>query len=223
MLSAEQLHLTIRYLGLPVVNVVMTDNGSVISVQAKATKIASIAAKMDNSYISEYKDNYLPISYKKVIDQKDYEENRVTEYDRDILTAKRSSYLDFAEDRNYAIKSESRDFFSSLYYLRTICDQPFGELWLDANSLIWKATYRMIDREILKTEFGKIEAFKVELTFQQISQAKKENTDMLTNNLVNEERSLIFWFSNDERRLPLKAKFMMKPFAVTWKLETYHR
>ena len=50
---------------------------------------------------------------------------------------------------------------------------------------------------------------------------EKERSDMLTNNLVNEERSLVFWFSDDEQRLPLKAKFKMKPFAVVWKLNSY--
>lgn len=61
----------------------------------------------------------------------------------------------------------------------------------------------------------------MELTFVQISSGEKENTDMLTNNLVNEEKSLLFWFSDDERHIPLKAKFVMKPFSVLWKLESY--
>jgi len=66
-----------------------------------------------------------------------------------------------------------------------------------------------------------LEAVKVKLTFQKISKGEEENSDMLTNNLVNEKRALYFWLSNDERKIPLKAKFMMKPFSVTWKLENY--
>ncbi|MCF7884181.1 MAG: DUF3108 domain-containing protein [Candidatus Cloacimonetes bacterium] len=215
------MELSIRYIGLPVVNVEMTDVNNTITVKAKATKIASIAAKMDNTYISHYSDNYLPNSYKKIIHQKDYHENRVTEYFRATKTAKKTSYINYDKNKVFPINSESRDFFSSLFYLRTVCDQPFGELYLDANSLIWKANYKNLGKELINTELGKLNAIKIKLTFQKISDKETENTDMLTNNLVTEEKSLIFWFSDDERHIPLKAKFMMKPFAVVWKLENY--
>jgi len=99
--------------------------------------------------------------------------------------------------------------------------QDKGEIWLDANALIWKAKYEITGKEELNTELGSLEAIKVKFTFKQISKGEKENSDMLTNNLVNEDRSLLFWFSNDERKIPLKSKFLMKPFAVTWKMEKY--
>lgn len=221
LLSAETLTLTIHYLGLPVVNVSMTDNGRSINVKAKATKIASIAAKMDNTYISDYTDNYLPLSYRKIIKQKGYWEDRNTHYDRSSFTAIRESFLSDSKNKKYQIKSESRDFFSALYFLRTVCENDSGELWLDANALIWKANYKLLGKEKISTKIGKIDALKMELTFVQISSGEKENTDMLTNNLVNEEKSLLFWFSDDERHIPLKAKFVMKPFSVLWKLESY--
>ena len=44
---------------------------------------------------------------------------------------------------------------------------------------------------------------------------------MLTNNLVNDEKSLYFWFTADEQHIPVKAKFAMKPFPVIWKLDSY--
>jgi hypothetical protein len=223
LLPGEQLHLTISYIGLPVVNVEMTDDGSQITVKAKATKIASIAAKMDNTYISHYSENYLPITYKKKINQKDYYEDRITEYFRSTSRARRTSFLDDSVNFEYPITPNSRDFFTSLYYLRTVCEQPYGELYLDANSLIWKAEFRNRGNEKINSPLGKINAIKIELTFNKISQAEKENTDMLTNNLVTEEKSLVFWFSDDERHLPLQAKFMMKPFAVVWKLENYSK
>ncbi|RLC50754.1 MAG: hypothetical protein DRH79_07175, partial [Candidatus Cloacimonadota bacterium] len=58
LIFASEIQLSIRYLGLPVVLVKITDNGNELKVHAKATTIASIAAKMDNTYISKYSDDY---------------------------------------------------------------------------------------------------------------------------------------------------------------------
>ncbi|MDO9577055.1 MAG: DUF3108 domain-containing protein [Candidatus Cloacimonadales bacterium] len=220
--AVERIDLSIRYLGLPVVDVVMTDDGEKIQVTAKATTIASIAARMDNQYISYYSADFLTDKYRKIIRQKDYREDRITLYDRDGLVAHRISYILPEENREYSIVKESRDFYAALFYLRKMIGiQAKGEIWLDANALIWKAKYEIIGTEELNTELGHMDAIKVKFTFKQISKGEKENSDMLTNNLVNEDRSLIFWFSNDDRKIPLKAKFLMKPFPVTWKLENY--
>lgn len=222
LLAYERIDLSIRYLGLPVVDVVMTDDGEKIQVTAKATTIASIAARMNNQYISYYSDDFLTEKYRKLIRQKDYEEDRITLYDRDGLVARRISYILPEENKEYPIVKNSRDFYAALFYLRKMLrTQTKGEIWLDANALIWKAKYEVIGTEELNTELGHLEAIKVKFTFKQISMGEKENSDMLTNNLVNEDRSLFFWFSNDERKIPLKAKFLMKPFSVTWKLENY--
>ena len=81
--------------------------------------------------------------------------------------------------------------------------------------------YSVEGKEKISTKFGKKNAIKVKMNFYNHLNGEKERSDMLTNNLVNEERSLLFWFSDDEQRLPLKAKFIMKPFAVVWKLNSY--
>ncbi len=221
LLLAETFNLSIKYLGVSVVRVSMIDADSTLFVKAKSTFIASIASNMDNSYKSVYSGNYLPYTYEKHIDQGDYFEDRIIEYNRQTLTAKRISNI--SPDRNceYPINSESRDFFSALFYLRDAIDEPVGELWVDANKLIWKVKYSVVGKEEISTKFGKRSAIKVKMNFQNYFSGEKERSDMLTNNLVNEERSLLFWFSDDEQRLPLKAKFMMKPFAVVWKLNSY--
>lgn len=220
-LFAERFEMTISYLGFPVVLATIHDSDNMISVRAKATKIASIAASMDNYYYSLYEGDYLPLSYQKKINQKDYREDFKVYYDRRENIARRQSYLPDGKSKVYPINIESRDFFSALFYLRKICHNPEGTLWLDANGLIWKASFRTLEIEHISSKIGKRPAYKVEITFQQISSEKKTNTDMLTNNLVNEDRALIFWFSADEKRLPLQAKFHMKPFPVIWKLEHY--
>ncbi|MBT3755187.1 MAG: DUF3108 domain-containing protein [Candidatus Cloacimonetes bacterium] len=223
LLLAETFDLSIKYLGITAVKVSIINKDSVLTINAKATPIASIASNMNNSYKSIYSGNFLPVKYQKLINQGDYYEDRIIKYNRDMQTAKRLSNI--SPDRNceYSINPESRDFFSALFYLRKALDEPSGELWVDANRLIWKVNYKVIGKETISTKLGEIQAIKVELNFQNYSNKEKERSDMLTNNLVNPERALIFWFSDDDQRLPLKAKFMMKPFAVVWKLNSYKK
>jgi len=223
LLIAETFDLSIKYLGITAVKVSIVNKDSILTIHAKATPIASIASNMDNLYKSIYAGNFLTTRYEKLIDQGDYFEDRVVEYNRSEQTATRISNI--LPDRNceYLINPESRDFFSALFYLRKAIDDPSGELWVDANKLIWKVNYKVIGKEIISTKLGKKQAIKVELNFQNYLDKEKERSDILTNNLVNPERSLIFWFSDDEQRLPLRAKFTMKPFAVVWKLNSYKK
>jgi len=220
-LFAEHFKVSISYLGFTAVNVTITDKDSILTVNAKASLIASIASNMDNNYISNYVDNYLPVKYKKIIDQGDYFEDRIVEYDRENLLAKRTSKISSKINCVYPIKAGSRDFFSALFYLRKALTKPRGSFFVDANKLIWKVNYEVLEHENIRTKFGRKKAIKVRLNFNNYSGKEKERSDMLTNNLVDENRELIFWFSDDELRLPLKAKFMMKPFAVVWKLRSY--
>ncbi|MCF7911708.1 MAG: DUF3108 domain-containing protein [Candidatus Cloacimonetes bacterium] len=219
-LSAEHLQLSISYLGLKVVNVDMLDEDSILTVNAKATGLGSIASSMDNTYQSLYSDDYLPVHYIKRISQKKYSENRITTYDRENLLASRQSFLSNTLNREYPIQAASRDFFSALYYIRFHLDHP-QTLYLDANSLIWQAEYQVVDTAEINTVIGKQEAYIVEIRFSRISQSKRERSDMLTNNLVNEDNLLTLWISTSKENIPLKARYSMKPFAVYWILEAY--
>ena len=219
-LFSEKLDLAIKYLGITAVKVQMVDNGKQITTHARATGLASIVAQLDNYYITEYEENYLPTSYKKIITQKDYLEDRITFYDRENFVAVRNDNI-LHEKFDYKIHQDSRDFFAALYQLRFIPELDSGYLWLDANKLIWRAKYKLIKKESIKTVLGKKDALVIELDFEKISASDKENTDMLTNNLVDEDKNLIFWISDDDKRIPLKAKFTMKPFAVSWELLKY--
>ena len=124
LIFASEMNLSIRYLGFPVVRVKITDDGKELKVHAKATTLASIAAKMDNTYITEYTDDYLSSSYRKIIKQKDYAEDRIINYDRINMKAQRKSYLNNTLTKDYPITEISRDFFSALFYLRKALDEP---------------------------------------------------------------------------------------------------
>ncbi|MFA5244300.1 MAG: DUF3108 domain-containing protein, partial [Pedobacter sp.] len=143
-LWAEKLTMTINYLGLNVTDVIMEDDGQVLTVTAKSTRLAEIAAVMDNQYISEYTSDYLPVTrYKKILQNK-YNEDRIIEYDRKQLMATRTSKLATDPDTTYPIYAESRDFFTALFYIRYHLETP-QKLYLDANGLIWSAEYRIVE------------------------------------------------------------------------------
>ncbi len=220
-LQAEKIHLSIRYLGLKVVNIVMEDSENQISIYGQSTSLANIAAKLDNHYFVEYDSVYLPIKYSKKIVQKNYFEDRITYYNRENSTAKLISFLDSSKDCEYKIKPFSRDFFSSLFFLRN--QEKSGEMWVDANQITWKIKYEFIGKETINCAIGKVDARIVKITCEKYSDEKPKRSDMLTNNLVNEKNALYFWFTDDERRIPVKAKYSMKPFPVIWKIESYEK
>lgn len=219
-LQAEKLYLSISYLGLNVVHVTMEDVNQTLKVTAKATPLATIAAKMNNTYISEYTNNFLPVRRIKEINQKDYWENRVIDYDRNSKLATRTSNLTEQNNKTYPIHEETRDFFTALFYIRNHLDKP-KELYLDANSLIWSCNYEIVEYESLNTCIGEIQTIKVKVVFKKLSENDKERSDMLTNNLVNEEKAFYIWFSDDEKHLPIKTRYSRKPFPVYWVLESY--
>ncbi len=220
-LSSETIHLTIKLAGIGVVKGIIEDKDNVLTVNARSTALASLAAKTDNEYSIEYEENYLPLKYRKIIKQNDYSENRLIEYDRLRRKAVRTSYLDSTKTCEYEIVETSRDFFSALYFLKSQIDNKSGEFYLDANKSIWKAEYERVGTEQLKSIFGKIKTIKLKVDFKKISKGNKERSDMLTNNLVTEDKSLFLWYTDDERRIPLKVKFPMSPFSITWKIDKY--
>ncbi|MBN1948327.1 MAG: DUF3108 domain-containing protein [Candidatus Cloacimonetes bacterium] len=221
-LRAEKLYLNIKYLGLNVVKVEISNNNlDQLTVKARSTALASIAAGMDNTYSIVYEDNHLPRLYTKKINQKNYTEAREIFYDREKLLAYRTSFLDPARSSIYSIREESRDFFSALFYLPSRLDEEQGEFWIDAARVTWKATFVNLGKEVLNTAIGRLPTTKVRIEFQKSSAEEPERSDMLTNNLVSENNSLYIWYSDDDKAIPVKARFNMSPFPVVWKLESY--
>jgi hypothetical protein len=198
----------------------MSDIDNLMTVKAVSTSLGNLAAEMNNTYKCTYMGKYLPFSYNKVINQKNYSENRLTIYSRDQKKAIRESYIDPDRSKTYAIMPESRDFFSAFYYIRHN-HKDRETIYLDANGLIWKAKYWKVKKEYIETRWGRKRAQIISVSFEKISEEDKQRSDMLTNNLVNEDNTLSIWISDDEARLPYKAVYKMKPFSVHWVLESY--
>ena len=115
----------------------------------------------------------------------------------------------------------SRDFFSSLLFLRKINGLKFEKIYLDANKIIWSADLTLMKKEKISTQIGTFECNKYQIKFKKISNEKKERSDILTNNLVNEKGILYFWITDDKYKIPVLAKYMCKPFPVYWKIKSY--
>ena len=81
--------------------------------------------------------------------------------------------------------------------------------YLDSEYLISKV------RAVVKSGFektklpaGKFSAIRIELLFQQITEAERPwKTDLLTNRLAAPGSELTLWLSNDERRIPVKISY----------------
>ncbi|MBT3169443.1 MAG: DUF3108 domain-containing protein [Candidatus Cloacimonetes bacterium] len=223
LLNSEILDFSISYLGIDVIDVKIEHSNEKIDVWATSTNVGHLMAKMKNNYYIEYELDYLPKNYQKKIIQKKYAENRIIRYDRQKKIANRTSFIDSMKNCEYQIKAKSRDFFSSLFYLRDFANERNGSFWLDANGLIWKAEFQVLNDELINTKLGKILSQKVKITFQKISKNKKKQSDMLTNNLVSEENVLFFWFSKDVHKIPIKAQYSMKPFPIIWNIKSYQK
>lgn len=219
---SEVLHLQIKYIGINAVDVLMKNQNNHITINAKTNGLIKLVTNLDNHYKIKYQQNYLPEFYLKDINQGNYFENRKTTYTHKDSTAYRISFLDSANVIKYKINSKTRDFFSALFYLRNNLFAKEKTLWIDANSILWKANYTILKKEKLNTILGKKNTLLVKLDFIKMEKDKIETrSDMLTNNLVNEKNSLYFWFTQDEKKIPVKAKFTMKPFSVYWILKEY--
>ncbi len=220
-LSGENMGLVIKYLGLNVVEVDMIDQDNELAISATSISLGKIAKKLNNYYRIKYKPEYIPVHYYKNVKQSDYQEDRDIYFFHDQNHAERISHIDSTRNRKYYIESGTRDFFSALFYLRFLPDLSSGSFRMDANQVQWLAEYKMIEIDSIRSIFGIKECMIVKITFKNEDGIESERSDMLTNNLVDEDVPLLFWISNDDRRIPLKAKFAMKPFPVIWKLISY--
>jgi hypothetical protein len=221
-LQAEQYHISIRYLAFSVVNVNIIHEDNRITIKANSTGLAKLAANMENFYQIEYQSKFMPVSYRKNIEQSDFTEKKTTYFFHQQEIAKVNNDLTNLI-QEYPIHPEARDFFSALFYLRTqVNEKENGSLYLDANQIRWRADWTKEAEEKVKTFSGTKICSKIKLSFERIDNRKKERSDMLTNNLVTEKNDLYFWFTKEDN-LPVKAVFAMKPFPVVWILNQYEK
>jgi len=226
--STETLSLSIQWQGITVATVNMahrtgfdTTGNQEITIYSKSNLLANIVSYVfDNNYDIVADSLYLPISYRKDITQKNFAEQSTTRYFR---SENKGMFYDNVSDttQEYPIESDTRDFFSSLYYLRSLDVTQSQEFTIDNAGKLSKIRSKYMGAEKIKTVIGNIDTYKVEISFEHIDLEPRRRSDILTNNLVNPNRKLYFWFSaTGDDRLPVKAQYVTSKGSIWWVLKT---
>ena len=223
----EKFKVNITYLSLPMssaeISLTKIDSIQNISVNASSRSIVTAFYKIDNQYLSVCENDFHPKKYEKNILQGDFKEKKLI-----LFNSKDSSVIikDLLKGTEKTISpvadfNEIYDIFSALFHIRFAGQKTDCSLFCFANCNIWKVKFSYLGRDILDFSEKEYKTLKYLVEFKQISKNNSSRTDILTNNLVNEKHHLILWFSDDELRLPIKAKYVMFPFSVYWHLESY--
>jgi len=232
-LFAEKLSFDIDYLGFNVATVEMSisidehetifDNNSnfKIMVYSKSSRFIDFFTHSYENLYTVYSDAHLrPLKYIKDIKQKNFLEKAETLYSFEEHEA---IYFESISDRehNYMILDDTKDFFSALYYIRSLNLKEDINFSIDVAGKIVLVSCQYIKSESLRTNIGTFQTNKVELTFKWYDNVRKMRSDILTNNLWQQENKLNFWFTNDKNQIPVKAQYVMKPFNVNWNIKGY--
>lgn len=215
-LAAETIQVSIEFKGFKVADVSIKHNDNEIDIYAKSTVLANLFNyRFENSYWISKDNNYLPKKYIKKIEQHNFAENTVTTYNHDQLHAVRQC-LNKGDLTEYRLFSDTRDFFSALFYLRTVDLKKEHSFTIDNVGKLSTISCKFITNEIIKTPIGVFNTTKVAISFKFIDSQPTARSDILTNNLVKPDNTLFFWFTNDENKIPVKAIYTLKRLSVNW-------
>jgi hypothetical protein len=222
-LFSEKLTFNIEFKGVKVANVEMVHSQPnqqtyEIFVSAKSGFIANVFTyQIDNQFRINTNRDFMPNKLKKDINQRNFTEKSETLYDFSQLMAR---YTDDSRDirREYKILPGTKDFFSGLYYLRTLDLKQPHSLPIDNNGKLSTIKTRYLRSERIRTAIGTVNTNVVELSFEHYDLEPRVRSDILTNNLSNPDNKLFFWFTDDEYQIPVKAQYVMNKMTVFWSI-----
>ena len=225
-LRAERLSFSIDYLGFSVATVDMflgsdDDIEHKITVTSRSSRfIDFFTHSFENTYVVYADSLFRPKLYLKDINQRNFQEKAEIIYSFETSEA---MFYDSISERSlkYHVLEDTRDFFSALYYLRTLNLKENQTLSLDVAGKIVLISSIFTKAEFIRTSIGGFDANRVEISFKWLDDTRKMRSDILTNNLWLEENKLIFWFTDDERQIPIKSQYVMKPFNVNWSIKSF--
>ena len=214
------MNFSIDYLGFNVANVSFERDNESIVINTRSTRFAGyFTYSFDNTYRISIDSLFTPIIYQKHIEQKKYTENSITVYDFENMEA---VFYDMHNDIQllYDIRHDTRDFFSTLYYLRTLDLSQEHTMTVDAAGKLWTVNTRLRGYEQLSTHLGLRQTIRIEVSFEEFDDTPKIRSDIFTNNIVNPNNTLHIWFTNDDQKFPIKTQYNMKPFNIQWTLKS---
>lgn len=168
--------------------------------------------EVDDLYESYFeKDNVKPYLFKRKINEGGYKKNRITSFNYD---SKKAYVQDFTTQKDTSVAfTNVQDMMSSFYFLRNIDtnDLRIGEeikLDIFMDSQVYAFKLRFLGKEVLKTNFGKVNT----LIFRPV---------VLSGRVFKAEESVTLWITNDANKIPIKMAASLRVGSLIAELEGY--
>lgn len=162
------------------------------------TGMVGFLFKVEDTYESYFSAaNVKPNHFIRKINEGGYTKDKEVFFDFDKKEAREVNHKR-ATKSSYFIENDVQDMLSSFYYMRNIDFSQLKEndsidvnMFFDGRMNPIKVV--VLDREIIKTDFGKIDAIKIRPL-------------VLKGRVFKDEENVTLWISDDENKIPLKIK-----------------
>ncbi|MFQ3180929.1 MAG: hypothetical protein ACI9Z4_000517 [Polaribacter sp.] len=168
--------------------------------------------EVDDLYESYFdQEDVKPYLFKRKIDEGGYKKHRITSFNHE---SKKAYIQDFTLQKDTSVAfTNVQDMLSSFYFLRNtdtkylkIGDEIKLDLFLDAQ--IYPFKLRFLGREVLKTNFGKVNT----LVFRPLVQSGR---------IFKEQESVTLWITDDANKIPIKMTASLAVGSLRAELEGY--
>jgi len=218
MLTALTAEYYMKALGIKLakISIRISENEPFIKIKVNSLKEAALFLQINNSYFIKHNGSYQPITYTRVIRQKNVNDEITVNYNHNTAQATMFRLSDNSTSQ-YAIAKNSRDVYSLLAEVIT-GKVPTGIYPIDANGINWQAKVVQLTSETVDTHLGKYYAKHYEITFRNLTEKKMPYIDMVTFNMLQENCKLNLWVYNNQ--YAVKATFKKKGLSSSWELIT---
>jgi len=182
--------------------------------KGESTGLMHLFFKVDDRYESYVdRDTGKPYRFIRDIDEGGHTKDIQIDFDHDTRKAVINDKK-HKEIKTMDIKPGTQDMISSFYHLRNIVDPATVKkgdefilpMFFDAENYDFKMKF--LEREVVKTKFGKIKALK----FRPYVQSGR---------VFEEEESLTVWISDDDNKIPLKIQAKLAVGSLTADLDAF--
>jgi hypothetical protein len=166
--------------------------------KGKSTGLVSLFFKVEDDYQTfMYKESLKPYRFIRKINEGGYTKDQEIFFDHDTKLATVNNYKHKTIEK-HPISSDIQDMLSALYFLRNqdISNLKKGDnielqMFMDDEITVFKLQF--LEKEIIKTKFGKVKA----IAFRPLVQ---------TGRVFKEQESVTVWVSDDANKVPLLIK-----------------
>ena len=166
--------------------------------KGKSTGLVSLFFKVEDDYQTfMYKETLQPYRFIRKINEGGHTKNQEIFFDHNTKLATVNNYKHKTVEK-HPISSNIQDMLSALYFLRNqdLSNLKKGdniELQMFMDDEIYAFKLQFLEKEIIKTKFGKIKA----IAFRPLVQAGR---------VFKEQESVTVWISDDDNKIPLLIK-----------------